>query len=43
MLDGGLCRGEGAENDGDCGVILQGGEWVAVVRSDPCKLHVGEI
>jgi len=31
MLEGGLCWGEGAGNDRDCGVILQGGEWVAVV------------
>lgn len=43
MLEGGLCRGEGAGNDGDCGVIPQGGEWVVVVGSEPCKLHVGEI
>lgn len=31
MLEGGLCWGEGAGNDGDCGVILQGGECVSVV------------
>ena len=38
MLEGGLCWGEGAGNDRDCGVILQGGEWVAVVGR---VIHIG--